>query len=525
MRYLLLLHRYLAVAVGVLMTLWCLSGFVMMYQSFPELSPAQRLAGLQTLDLDSCCTLGDLQPHDDSPVGNFRIEMLLGEPVLRLASSAGTQEVIRLQSGSALPELTQAQVLEVAAQYARGNGITGIPAALGTTDGDQWTLLDARRNAPAWHVALNDPRGTQIYINGRTGEVFQQSNRRERVMSWFGAIPHWIYFSQLRMSPAVWTNVVIWTSVLGSFLAATGLYIGISRVGWRQLQRSSASSAALMSLSPYQGWWYWHHMAGLVFGVLTLTWVFSGLLTMNPWGWLSGSSPEIRRYQSDLGGITRWADLRQLLTALSNNEASVTQQPGLVQLTPQPFLQQAFFLGHSADSATVRYDATGNSALLNSDQIRAGVSNLGVPLTSVELLFREDSYYYGHKRMVELPVVRVLTADADATRLYINPQTGQVRAIGSTGRLSRWVRTGLHDLDFSVIRNRPWWDLLVIVLLSGVTAVCITGTWMALRRVRRDFCTGFRTAFRRSPSSRLHHKPHANHNPRPHLKPEQGNRT
>jgi hypothetical protein len=76
------------------------------------------------------------------------------------------------------------------------------------------------------------------------------------------------------------------------------------------------------------------------------------------------------------------------------------------------------------------------------------------------------------------------------------------------------VRTGLHDLDFPVIRNRPWWDLLVIVLLSGVTAVCITGTWMALRRVRRDFCT----AFRRSPFSRPHHKTHANHKPQTHHK-------
>lgn len=513
MRWLLLVHRYLAIAVGVMMTLWCLSGFVMMYQSFPELSPAQRLAGLQALDLDSCCTLGDLRPHDDTPVGNFRIEMLLGEPVLRLASAAGTQEVIRLQNGSALPELTQAQVLQVAAQYARGNGISGIPASLGTTDGDQWTLLDARRNAPAWHVALNDQQRTQIYINGRTGEVFQQSNRRERVLSWFGAIPHWIYFSQLRMSPAVWTEVVIWTSVLGSFLAATGLYIGIARARWRRLQRVSPHSAAPGSLSPYQGWWYWHHMAGLVFGVLTLTWVFSGLLTMNPWGWLSGSTPEIRRYQSDLGGTPRWADLRQLLAALSSNEASVTQQPGLVQLTPQPFLQQAFFLGHSADSATVRYDATGNSAPLDVDHIRAGVSNLGVALTSVELLLNEDSYYYGHKRTVALPVVRVITADADATRLYINPQTGQTRAVGSTGRLSRWVRTGLHDLDFPLIRNRPWWDVLVIVLLSGVTAVCITGTWMALRSVRRDFRTALRSALRRRPFSRRHHKTQVHHTP------------
>ncbi|TFH75227.1 hypothetical protein E3V39_03630 [Gammaproteobacteria bacterium LSUCC0112] len=157
----------------------------------------------------------------------------------------------------------------------------------------------------------------------------------------------------------------------------------------------------------------------------------------------------------------------------------------------------------------MRYDATGNSAPLDVDHIRAGVSNLVVALTSVELLSNEDSYYSGHKRTVALPAVRVITADADATRLYINPQTGQTRAVSSTGRLSRWVRTGLHDLDFPVIRNRPWWDVLVLVLLSGVTAVSIIGTWMALRSVRQDF----RTALRRRLALRGHHKTHAPHRP------------
>src|SRR4029078_10178704 len=37
--------------------------------------------------------------------------------------------------------------------------------------------------------------------------------------------------------------------------------------------------------SPYAGWMRGHYMTGLVFGVLTLTWAFSGLLSMEPWAW------------------------------------------------------------------------------------------------------------------------------------------------------------------------------------------------------------------------------------------------
>ncbi len=43
MRLLIILHRYVGVAVGLLMVLWCLSGFVMMYQSYPRLDPADRI--------------------------------------------------------------------------------------------------------------------------------------------------------------------------------------------------------------------------------------------------------------------------------------------------------------------------------------------------------------------------------------------------------------------------------------------------------------------------------------------------
>ena len=47
-------HRYLGVVLGVIMTVWCLSGFVMMYQGFPNTSPEERAAGLERLDLSSC---------------------------------------------------------------------------------------------------------------------------------------------------------------------------------------------------------------------------------------------------------------------------------------------------------------------------------------------------------------------------------------------------------------------------------------------------------------------------------------
>ena len=55
LKSLIIVHRYVGVVLGVIMTIWCLSGFVMMYQPYPATSPEERQAGLEPLDLSNCC--------------------------------------------------------------------------------------------------------------------------------------------------------------------------------------------------------------------------------------------------------------------------------------------------------------------------------------------------------------------------------------------------------------------------------------------------------------------------------------
>lgn len=476
MRAILLIHRYLAVAVGLLMVLWCLSGFVMMYQSFPRLEPEQQLAGLAPLELENCCNLGEVELGQDGPLPAFRLEMLLGDPILRFNGFAvrgpnGTSSALNLRTGEPLAELSPEQVLSVAQQFGRGNAIPGEARSLGLVDIDQWTLQTARRNAPTWHFAFDDPAHTEIYVSARTGEVFQKTTRRERVLSWFGAIPHWLYPTVLRQNGALWTEIVVWTSVAGTFLAATGLYVGLSRL--RRNRKGQLSS-------PFRGWWYWHHVSGLVFGILALTWVFSGLLTMNPWGTLSGGPTP---HRSELVGESTWKDLRDFLQQVQDR-ADLQQ---FKRIEHSPFNHRFFVIAEKQGEPAVRLDIEGRAALMTAGEVDTALKNLSTPVREWELLQQEDAYYYGHKQDVSLPVYRVLLDDAEGTRLYINPVTGAVRALTAQGRLSRWIRTGLHDMDFAFLRARPVWDIVVMLLLAGVTSLCVIGTWLALKRVRMDW--------------------------------------
>jgi hypothetical protein len=77
-----------------------------------------------------------------------------------------------------------------------------------------------------------------------------------------------------------------------------------------------------------------------------------------------------------------------------------------------------------------------------------------------------------------------------------------IEALDNTLRQSRWLRTGLHDIDFfAALRARPVWDLVVLLLLGGVTVGCATGAWLGIKRIGRD-ASALWTAVRRRSAPR-----------------------
>ena len=470
----LVVHRYLGVLTGILMTLWCLSGFVMMYQAYPATSTHETLQALEQLDFSRCCGLSEQQLDTLATTANLRIEARNGHPVVERGLGTAPTSLL---TGAALPAPDTELLLQSARDFARGNGLAGEPRIEGLIDIDQWTVQTARRNAPVYKVALDDTAGTALYLSGNSGQVFQDTNRRERILAWLGAIPHWLYPLELRRNGALWSEVVIWTSVLGSFLTLTGLVVGIT-----SLRRRSTDGKVV---SPFRGWWYWHHMTGLFFGILVLTWVFSGLLTMSPWGWLAGDASGFR-YRNALIGEVDTTAMRQFL---GNLPALGTTD--YVRLETGAFDGNFHVLATRRDGTRERLDATGQRADLDAHAIMAALEELPVAVRNFSRMTEEDPYYYAYKdNSVTLPVYRAIIDDGEQTRLYIDPTTARVVTVSANDRLSRWTRVGLHRLDFSFMKARPVWDIAVIFLLAGVTLVCFTGTWMSFRRIKLDWRVG-----------------------------------
>ncbi|HEX3951332.1 MAG TPA: hypothetical protein VHW95_15865 [Steroidobacteraceae bacterium] len=473
-RLILLLHRYLGIGVGALMVMWCLSGVVMMYVSYPALAESERVRHLQPLDWNGCCKLPAALLSNLEPAGGSTIEMLAGRPVLFLGGSHDAYP-IDLSTGARIESISAEQATDTAKTF-----IAGAPAGLrmrGLLERDQWTVsgdFDSQR--PLYRFDLGDAAGSELYISSVSGRAVQITAARERFWNRLGAIPHWLYFTELRRHAGLWSQLVIYTSLLGCFLAGIGVYLGVRQMAARPAGR----------WSPYAGYNLWHHAAGLVFGLFTLSWVFSGLLSMNPWGWLEGAG--VQSENARLQGAAA-VPIARLTAAL---QSVADAHPTAVQLRAAPLNDRLYIIASSADGMRQRLDADGAPAPLG----RSDLNFLSAVLQGTaasrmpELLTQEDSFYFSHhQERVRLPVYR--TVLSSGTRYYLDAVSGNLVAkFDAQARGYRWLHQGLHRLDFTALmRVRPWWDAFMLSAMLGVTAVCVTGAILGYRRVTRRAST------------------------------------
>ncbi len=476
---LLVLHRWTGVIVGTLMTLWCLTGFVMLYVDYPRLLPAEQVRGLSPLHLPAGGSLARIALPPDTGLASARLEMAAGKPVLRVVPEKNdgraiwqmraTPQSYDLGSGALLAPLSREDLGKVGAQFGRNVGIDGPVAAITPISVDQWTVQAFAANRPLYRIDYADAAGSAAYIAGQTGEVVQRTTRFERFWGWLGAVPHWLYPTVLRQNPAAWSQVVIWTSLIGCFLTLTGIWVGISR-----LRRGKDGTIG----SPYRGLWWWHHMAGLVFGVFALTWVGSGLFSMSPWGLFDSDAGPVERQR--LAGPMCWTDMRAAL-------ANMNQFPiDTVRVESAPLGGKMALVAIAADGRMVRLNSSGRPAVLTRADVAAALRS-GPRVVSLDLLSEGDSYYYAHKEPVRLPVWRAVLADPQATRLYIDAASGALlRAVDGTGRAERWLWNAPHSFDLPGLRQSRLRYIIILPLLAAVTLVCGTGAWMGMRKLARD---------------------------------------
>jgi hypothetical protein len=312
--------------------------------------------------------------------------------------------------------------------------------------------------------------------------VVMKTTATARRWAWMGPVIHWLYFTPFRRAAGLWSNTIIALSIAGTVLCATGLAWG----AWRIAPRRGYRLRDHEQWTPYSALMRWHHYLGLIFGITTLTWVFSGLLSMDPGNWSPGTAPTRDQRMQLAGGAISSAELSasRIRSAIEGFRPRLPKEIDIVR-----------FRGHYYASAAEGIVSFDDPNLGVQDQLPpdlvVGAAPLLLPdahIAGMHWMEHYDAYYYDRARQKSLPVLRVRYDDPQQTWLYIDPRHGTIaRKEERLSRLNRWLYHGFHSFDFPFLYyRRPLWDIVVIIASVGglvLSAVTIATGW---RRVRRN---------------------------------------
>jgi hypothetical protein len=170
-RTLVILHRYLGIAVGILMLLWFASGIVMMYVGFPRLTEQERATALAPIPWQACCRVAEGLIPDDQQFYRVQIENLLGVPVLRLRRPPRPDAVIDLAEGIGVRRFDSADARAIALDVITRTAGQASVLSAETIDEDQWTVGRYRRDRPLHRFTFDDPERSTIYVSSTSGRI------------------------------------------------------------------------------------------------------------------------------------------------------------------------------------------------------------------------------------------------------------------------------------------------------------------------------------------------------------------
>ncbi|MDO4682087.1 MAG: PepSY domain-containing protein [Lautropia sp.] len=523
-RWLFLGHRWLGIITCLFFLMWFVSGMVMMYVGYPKLTDTERLQHLPSLPEDPAL----LSPREalamagaPGPWQELRLAVASGgRPVYlavpsvppplppgrrRAAPGHGTLTIDAF-TGQRLEGVDTARAVASALAYAtaRPQGSRDLPAssqgrpehtdaASATSDGaryldsideDSFTHsrgLDAHR--PLHRVQLDDAGHTLLYISSLTGEVVRDAPRAERLWNYVGAWIHWLYPFRGNQLDAYWTDIVNWLSLMGVITALTGAVAGLIRWRFRSRYRHGGRT-------PFrQGWMRWHHIGGLLFAVTTVCWIFSGLMSMAPWGLFDRDTPALKK-EALSGGPLQTEELDTRPGQLMASVQAPIRELRWIRVLGQPLVEawvsgQPPFLLDAKHAHPVELPIEGIEA--------AGRQLMPAPVADVQLLRHHDFHYYGRDDHAmlggvdkPLPMLRIKFDDAATTWVHIDPRTGTIlEQLHHGDRLNRWLFSLLHSWDWlPLLRRRPLWDLLLISFSLGGVLISLSGVIIGWRRLR-----------------------------------------
>lgn len=468
-------HRWLGIATCLVFALWFASGAVLLFQPFPSLSRDAQLELQRPVDLAAVLVAPS---RALSAVGGDASSLRLiqyGDRPAYLVQEDSRIVAVDARTGTILPMINVAQAKAVA------TAAFGVDTALyGPFSYDQWIVhnrFDPLR--PLYRIDLGDEQGTQYYLSARTGELVQRTTRHERGWNWVGAVLHWVYFTPIRSSFALWDNGVWIISLITMLVAIAGTILGVIRT----MAALRLRKPALSFFRP--AWMRWHHILGLFASVFVLSWIFSGWLSMDH-GRLFARGEATSAQISSYHGKPLVEALRSI-SPKSLRALGETTELSFDAVGGAPIL----IASHKDDARKlfdVNLEALNSGGLIAS--VRKGIAAAwpNTRVTRMDAVETTDVYALA-EGWPPSAVRMTLDGPPDTPTVYVDGANGRLLTVMSTSRAAyAWIYYALHTFNFPGLTTRPLLreTLIMIPLIFGFM-FSITGVVIGFQRLRKSF--------------------------------------
>ncbi len=471
-------HRWTGFVMSLLFVMWFISGVVMVYHSFPKPKTQAYFQKQKALSLKDCI-LSPASVIEGHPGSSLTLEMFNDKPVYRLPGKTSQMfDTATLTPIDSIDENGSAQLIQtVYSSPVKKREIL--------TDYDSWIPWSHyKAHFPIYKYWLDDASHTQVYVSGTNGHIVQETTRFSRWMARIGAIPHWLYFKQLRLNAPLWVDVVIWLSCIGCFVCVSGVVAGLVR--FKRKRRANA-----FDVSPYKkAALRWHHLSGLVFGVFVFTFILSGLMSLADLpSWLFSKEQPIdyyRLWQADELTVDEvGTGFSEVLKHRADNSVK--------RIVCRKQMERCFYEVYTNTLQTPEYYMVQSRQVTSlqplSESCLHSFLQSRLPDVLYSILFVDDysTLVRSKKHTAASAGYEIKLDDAFQTRLIVDAQTGKLeKVINNVSKWQWWLYQGLHTFKFGWFAKLEWIRQAWIILLSlGGTGVSVTALVLSYRLIKR----------------------------------------
>lgn len=477
-KYIYSIHRVLGAVVSLLFLMWFVTGLVLVYYPFPNVTQEEKNQRLEVLpdSLPDIISVTDKLPEDEG-IRKLELNQFQGQTLVSV-STKKHEYVFNADSSEKVNPLNYQAIENIAKTWSDAP----IERVDTLKELEQWIMYSKyEKELPIYKFYFSDNQKHQLYISSRNGEVQQFTDRDSRFWAWIGFIPHTLYIPALRKHTQTWITTITILASIGLVMCIAGVYVGIDAYYRRYKRRSKLES-------PYRKRWYWwHHVVGVIFGIFLLTWAFSGVMSLRKVPqWMVKTHEEYKIPMKIRGKrlpldtyLLNYKLLKQTYPELKKIEWTHFQGIPIYKIVSDG---EILFIDASSETPRelfLSYEAIAKSIRsIHGDSIEF----------TVKLINDYEDYYLPWKRDLGLPAYKIQVSDADSSLYYINAKTGDYKYLNQNRKARKWMFQALHYFHIKWLMDRPvLWTIVLWTLSVGCIIISGTGVWLSWKYFGRKW--------------------------------------